>query len=84
MAEPRLTDGVVTLRTWQKADAAELVACIDGDPEITIWLDQVPQPYRTKDALAYIRGLGETAFAVTDARDRPRARLDRRAVQRVG
>ncbi len=67
MAEPLLTDGVVTLRTWQKADAAELVACIDGDPEITIWLDQVPQPYRTKDALAYIRGLGESAFAVTDA-----------------
>jgi len=66
MAEPLLTDGVVTLRTWRKADASELVACIDGDPEITIWLDQVPQPYRTKDALAYIRGLGESAFAVTD------------------
>jgi RimJ/RimL family protein N-acetyltransferase len=67
VAEPLLTDGVVALRTWQKADAAELVECIDGDPEITIWLDQVPQPYRTKDALAYIRGLGESAFAVTDA-----------------
>lgn len=67
MAAASLTDGVVTLRTWQKADAAELVACIDGDPEIAIWLDQVPQPYRTKDALAYIRGIGESAFAVTDA-----------------
>jgi RimJ/RimL family protein N-acetyltransferase len=67
MAELLLTDGVVTLRPWQKADAAELVECINGDPEITRWLDQVPQPYRAKDALAYIRGIGETAFAVTDA-----------------
>ena len=67
MAESPLTDGVVTLRPWAKADAAELVKCIDGDPEITRWLDQVPQPYRTKDALAYIRGVGESAFAVLDA-----------------
>ena len=67
MAELLLTDGVVTLRLWQKADAAELVACINGDPEITRWLDQVPQPYRTKDALAYFRATGETAFAVTDS-----------------
>jgi RimJ/RimL family protein N-acetyltransferase len=66
MAELFLTDGVVTLRPWQKADAAVLVECINGDPEITRWLDQVPQPYRTKDALAYIRGIGESAFAVTD------------------
>jgi RimJ/RimL family protein N-acetyltransferase len=67
MAESLLTDGVVLLRPWRKADAAELVECIDGDPEITRWLDQVPQPYRTKDALAYFRGIGETAFAITDA-----------------
>src|SRR5258708_1882065 len=67
MAESLLSDGVVTLRPWAKADAAELVACIDGDPEITRWLDQVPQPYRTKDALAYIRGVGESAFAVLDS-----------------
>jgi RimJ/RimL family protein N-acetyltransferase len=67
MAELLLTDGVVTLRPWEKADAAEIVECIDGDPEITRWLDQVPQPYRTKDALAYIRGVGESAFAVLDS-----------------
>jgi RimJ/RimL family protein N-acetyltransferase len=67
MAESPLTDGVVRLRTWQKADTPEIVACIDGDPEITRWLDQVPQPYRTKDALTYVRGIGESAFAVTDA-----------------
>jgi RimJ/RimL family protein N-acetyltransferase len=67
MAELLLTDGVVTLRPWQKADAAELVECINGDPEITRRLDQVPQPYRTKDALAYFRSVGERAFAVTDS-----------------
>jgi RimJ/RimL family protein N-acetyltransferase len=67
MAELLLTDGVITLRPWQKADAAVLVECINGDPEITRWLDQVPQPYRAKDALAYIRGIGESAFAVTDS-----------------
>ncbi len=67
MTEFPLTDGVVALRPWQKADAADLVDCIDGDPEITRWLDQVPQPYRTKDALAYIRGIGESTFAITDA-----------------
>src|SRR4051794_12300408 len=67
MARTRLTDGVVTLRPWEKGDAATIVECIDGDPEIARWLDQVPQPYRTKDALAYIRGLGESAFAVTEA-----------------
>jgi RimJ/RimL family protein N-acetyltransferase len=68
MAELLLTDGVVTLRPWEKADAAEMVECIDGDPEITRWLDQIPQPYRTKDALAYIRGIGENAFAVVDSK----------------
>ncbi len=41
--------------------------CLDGDPEIGRWLDQVPQPYTRADALAYIGGLGEHAFAVTDA-----------------
>ncbi|MEA2494708.1 MAG: hypothetical protein QOJ29_2619 [Thermoleophilaceae bacterium] len=67
MAELSLTDGVVTLRPWRRADAAELVECINGDAEITRWLDQVPQPYRTKDALAYIRGIGESTFAITQA-----------------
>jgi RimJ/RimL family protein N-acetyltransferase len=62
-----LTDGVVALRPWRRGDVSAIVECIDGDPEITRWLDQVPQPYSRADALAYIGGIGESAFAVTDA-----------------
>lgn len=61
------SDGVVTLRAWRREDSESLVECLDGDPEITIWLDQVPQPYTRADALAYIGGIGESTFAVTDA-----------------
>jgi RimJ/RimL family protein N-acetyltransferase len=64
----RPSDGVIALRPWQRRDADTIVECLDGDPEITHWLDQVPQPYTRADALAYIGGLGESAFAVTDAR----------------
>jgi RimJ/RimL family protein N-acetyltransferase len=67
MAEPLPTDGVVTLRAWAEADADELVACLDGDEEISRWLDQIPQPYTRGDALAYIGGIGESSFAVLDA-----------------
>jgi RimJ/RimL family protein N-acetyltransferase len=67
MAGPSPTDGVVTLEPWRRADAGELVACLDGDPEIGRWLDQIPQPYTVADALAFFGGLGETAFAVRDA-----------------
>jgi RimJ/RimL family protein N-acetyltransferase len=67
VAEPALTDGLVTLRPWRRDDAATVVECIDGDPDISVWLDQVPQPYSLDDALTYIGGLGEQAFAVTDA-----------------
>jgi RimJ/RimL family protein N-acetyltransferase len=57
----------VLLRPWRKSDAPAIVECIDGDPEITRWLDQVPQPYSRGDALAYIGATGESAFAITDA-----------------
>lgn len=67
MAEQLLTDGTVTLRSWREDDAETIVECIDGDPEISQWLDQVPQPYTLADAQAYIAGLGEQAFAVIDA-----------------
>lgn len=62
-----LTDGIVTLRAWSEDDADEVVACLDGDEEIGRWLDQVPQPYTRADALAYIGGIGEQAFAITDS-----------------
>jgi RimJ/RimL family protein N-acetyltransferase len=64
----RPSDGVITLRPWERRDADTIVECLDGDSEIARWLDQVPQPYTRADALAYIGGAGETAFAVTDAR----------------
>jgi RimJ/RimL family protein N-acetyltransferase len=60
-------DGVIALRPWRRDDAGALVECIDGDPEIGRWLDRIPQPYTATDALAFITGLGETAFAVVDA-----------------
>ena len=68
MAEQSLTDGTVTLRSWSEHDLEAIVECIDGDPEISRWLDQVPQPYTLADARAYIEGLDrEESFAVTDA-----------------
>jgi RimJ/RimL family protein N-acetyltransferase len=51
-----LGDGIVTLRSWNEADAPAIVAALDGDPEITRWLDAIPQPYALEHALAYIRG----------------------------
>jgi RimJ/RimL family protein N-acetyltransferase len=67
MARRLRTDGVISLRAWGEADADELVACLDGDEEIARWLDQIPQPYTREDALAYIGGVGEDAYAVVDA-----------------
>lgn len=63
------SDGVVTLRPWTAADAPELVECLNGDEAISRWLDRIPQPYTLADALAYIGGIGEQAFALTDAED---------------
>ncbi len=66
-----LSDGFLALRPWSEGDATELVVCLDGDEEITRWLDQIPQPYGLEQALAYIRGTtgtgAETRFAVTEA-----------------
>jgi RimJ/RimL family protein N-acetyltransferase len=66
MTEIPLHDQVVALRPWHADDAEAIVACIDGDPEISRWLDVVPQPYTLEDARAYFGGLGEQAFAITD------------------
>jgi RimJ/RimL family protein N-acetyltransferase len=65
-----LTDLIVTLRPWTEADADVLAECVNGDPEISRWLDRIPQPYTLEDARAYIAGEivpDETAFAITDA-----------------
>ena len=65
-----LTDGVVTLRHWVESDAPAIVECVDGDPEMTVWLDLVPQPYTLDDARSYIAGgagVEQETFAVTDA-----------------
>jgi RimJ/RimL family protein N-acetyltransferase len=70
VSEPLLDDGVVFLRPWELADAPEMVACLDGDPEIARWLDNVPQPYTAADARAYIAGElvpDETKFAIAEA-----------------
>jgi RimJ/RimL family protein N-acetyltransferase len=69
VAEPWLTDGVVSLRPWTVDDVTDLVAAVDGDPEITRWLDNIPQPYTAADARAFISGEiipSETAYAITD------------------
>jgi RimJ/RimL family protein N-acetyltransferase len=65
-----LTDRTVTLRPWLDGDAAAIVECIDGDPQIALWLDQVPQPYTLEDARSYIAGtagVDQETYAVTDA-----------------
>jgi RimJ/RimL family protein N-acetyltransferase len=67
VGEELLRDEAVALRAWRLEDAAAIVECIDGDEEISRWLDQVPQPYTAGDARSYIRGIGEQTFAVTDA-----------------
>jgi RimJ/RimL family protein N-acetyltransferase len=72
--DPPLTDGVVTLRPWQREDLAALVECLDGDEEISEWLEMIPQPYTEKDARGWVDAVatmwreGTSApFAVLDA-----------------
>ena len=56
-----LSDGIVTLRSWERADAPAIVECIDGDEEMAGWLDRLPQPYTLADARVLARhgGRGE-------------------------
>ncbi len=57
---PERTDGVVTLRRWRVADAADVArAC--ADPEISRWLP-VPVPYTDEVALAYVDGIVPTEW----------------------
>jgi len=66
MGEGSLSDPTLTLRPWATGDAEAIVECVDGDPEIARWLDQVPQPYSLEDAKAYIGEPGERAFAIVE------------------
>ena len=73
--DPALSDGVIVLRPWEPGDVDGLVAAIDGDPVITSWLDQIPQPFTTQQGTRFIErsaqswDTGEQAsFAMTDAR----------------
>jgi RimJ/RimL family protein N-acetyltransferase len=52
--DPPISDGVVTLRAWVDQDVEALVAALDGDPEISKWLELIPQPYREPEARAWI------------------------------
>jgi RimJ/RimL family protein N-acetyltransferase len=72
--DPPLSDGVVTLRPWGRQDVGDLIACLDGENEIVVWLDAIPQPYREAEANAWIehasaawRDGTSAPFAVTDA-----------------
>jgi RimJ/RimL family protein N-acetyltransferase len=72
--DPALTDGAVTLRQWDERDVATLVDCIDGDEEMTRWMDAIPQPYLDAEARAWIeqassfwRAGTSAPFSVTNA-----------------
>ena len=72
--DPPLTDGGVILRPWDERDVPTLVECIDGDEEMTRWMDAIPQPYLDAEARTWIEQAssfwqtGTSApFAVTEA-----------------
>jgi [ribosomal protein S5]-alanine N-acetyltransferase len=62
-----LSDGIVTLRSWERADAPAIVECIDGDEEMAGWLDRLPQPYTIADAELWLDMAGEEKFAITES-----------------
>jgi RimJ/RimL family protein N-acetyltransferase len=62
-----LSDGIVTLRSWEPADAPAIVECVDGDAEMAGWLDRLPQPYTLADAEFWLGTAGEEKYAITDA-----------------
>lgn len=72
--DPPLSDGVVALRSWRAEDIPALVACLDGDEEITRWLELIPQPYNvaeariwTEQAASYWREGTAAPFALVGA-----------------
>jgi RimJ/RimL family protein N-acetyltransferase len=74
LPETNLTDGVVELRAWTAADVDALVAALDGDPVITAWLDQLPQPFTRENGARFVDGSAarwadgtQASFALVDA-----------------
>jgi ribosomal-protein-alanine N-acetyltransferase len=72
--DPPLTDGVVTLRQWDVEDVPALIECVDGDEEMTLWMDAIPQPYLDAEASTWVdqatsfwRTGTSAPFAITDA-----------------
>ena len=67
--EGPLTDGVVSLRAWRRADAPELVVAL-RDPDIPRFT-RIPSPYTEADAREFLerRSAEETSFAIVEAPD---------------
>jgi RimJ/RimL family protein N-acetyltransferase len=64
----------VTLRQWDERDVPALVECIEGDEEITRWMDAIPQPYLDGEARTWVAQAASfwqagtaAPFAVTDS-----------------
>lgn len=51
---PPLSDGIVSLRTWRTEDVPALVGSLDGDEEVTRWLEMIPQPYSAAEARMWV------------------------------
>ena len=73
--EPPLSDGVIVMRPWRRADAPVLASVFgSADAELAYWMDEVPQPYTIAHAAAYLdrsdagwRGeVPATPFAICD------------------
>ena len=56
MSERDLVDRELRLRAWTEADAPTIAALIDGEEQISLWLDLIPQPYAETHALQWLRG----------------------------
>jgi RimJ/RimL family protein N-acetyltransferase len=52
--DPSLSDGAVTLRLWEEGDLDALVDGIDGDEDISRWLELIPQPYTLGEARTWV------------------------------
>ena len=65
-ADRRLSDRELALRPWTEDDAPTIAALIDGDEQISLWLDLIPQPYTRDNALQWLRGeVGRGSSEVT-------------------